>query len=188
MVADKPEQDTLSKLYAEWVSAAVKLSVAGISATAKMMEASTQAAYAAKQKTSVSPASATRQATSSATATTNAAKPQPTPAPVTLKPVAKAAPKPKVVVSNPVPIKATPVAASQTQPATSADDLKRISGIGPKLEQMLLAKGITSFSQVAKWTNADVDKLDAALGLSGRVTQDDWVGQAKQLISNRTGS
>ncbi|WEX78610.1 NADH:ubiquinone oxidoreductase [Sinorhizobium numidicum] len=62
-----------------------------------------------------------------------------------------------------------------------ADDLKRISGIGPKLEHVLNGKGIRRFADIAALSKADVARLDAELGLGGRIVRDDWVGQAKVL-------
>ena len=64
---------------------------------------------------------------------------------------------------------------------TTAGDLKQIAGIGPKLEKVLNGQGISSISQIAAWTDADVAKFDDALGLDGRIRRDDWVGQARKL-------
>lgn len=61
------------------------------------------------------------------------------------------------------------------------DDLKRISGIGPKLEQVLNGRGIFRFADMAALSKADVERLDSELGLGGRVVRDDWIGQAKSL-------
>lgn len=62
------------------------------------------------------------------------------------------------------------------------DDLKRISGIGPKLERVLNANGIFRFRQIADWQDADIDAIDEQLtGFRGRIRRDDWVGQAKKL-------
>lgn len=80
------------------------------------------------------------------------------------KPAGKQAPKP---------------AAAKSRPSAKGDDLKRIGGIGPKAEQMLKALGITRFSDIAGWTTADIARIDAELGLGGRIERDDWVGQAK---------
>ena len=62
------------------------------------------------------------------------------------------------------------------------DDLKRINGIGPKLEQMLNANGIFTFRQIAGWQEADIEAIDKLLPtFRGRVSRDDWVGQAQRL-------
>jgi NADH-quinone oxidoreductase subunit E len=67
--------------------------------------------------------------------------------------------------------------------AASADDLKQIKGVGPKLEATLHGLGVTAFSQIAAWTPADVAKFDDALKFSGRIERDDWIGQAKTLAA-----
>ena len=67
-------------------------------------------------------------------------------------------------------------------PTTEGDDLKRIKGVGPKLVTMLNEQGITTFAQIAAWTDADVERVDATLGrFSGRIVRDQWVEQAKLL-------
>jgi NADH-quinone oxidoreductase subunit E len=65
---------------------------------------------------------------------------------------------------------------------TTADDLKRISGVGPKLETVLKDRGIRSFADIASWSDADVARIDADLGFEGRIAKDDWVGQARALL------
>ncbi len=70
---------------------------------------------------------------------------------------------------------------SDTAKAAAGDDLKQIDGIGPKLETVLNARGISRLSQIAAWKDADVAAFDQALGLDGRIGRDDWVGQAGKL-------
>jgi NADH-quinone oxidoreductase subunit E len=65
---------------------------------------------------------------------------------------------------------------------TQADDLKRISGIGPKLEQVLNGMGVRRYADVALWSDKDVQRFDDALGFAGRIARDGWVEQAKALI------
>lgn len=67
--------------------------------------------------------------------------------------------------------------------AVKTDDLKRISGVGPKLEQLLNGLGIRSMAQIAGWADDEVQRIDAALGVDGRIARDDWVGQAKKLAA-----
>ncbi|MCA0921053.1 NADH:ubiquinone oxidoreductase [Pseudooceanicola nanhaiensis] len=70
-----------------------------------------------------------------------------------------------------------------------ADDLKRIKGVGPKLEAMLNEMGIYYFDQIAGWTKADVAWADEHLvGFRGRVSRDDWVTQAGALATGATGN
>lgn len=64
----------------------------------------------------------------------------------------------------------------------AADDLKRIKGIGPKLEQLCNSLGFWHFDQIAAWTDDEVAWVDANLeGFKGRVTRDAWVAQARTL-------
>lgn len=65
------------------------------------------------------------------------------------------------------------------------DDLKQISGIGPKLEQVLNGRGIFRFADIAALSRADMERLDSELGLAGRGVRDDWIGQAKALTGAR---
>ncbi|PQO24532.1 NADH-quinone oxidoreductase subunit NuoE [Rhodobacteraceae bacterium WD3A24] len=67
--------------------------------------------------------------------------------------------------------------------AGGADDLKKIRGIGPKLEQVLHELGVFHFDQIAAWTPAEIAWVDDNLGtFRGRVTRDDWITQARQLV------
>lgn len=62
------------------------------------------------------------------------------------------------------------------------DDLTRIKGLGPKLAAMLNNMGVTKFSEIAAWQEADINRIDAKLGkFQGRIQRDNWVEQAKLL-------
>ena len=68
-----------------------------------------------------------------------------------------------------------------------ADDLTRIKGLGPKLAATLAELGVTSFSQIADWSDTDIDRIDAQLGrFQGRIRRDDWVAQARLLEAGDT--
>ena len=67
-----------------------------------------------------------------------------------------------------------------------ADDLKRIKGVGPKLEALCNRLGIWHFSQIAGWSDDEVAWVDQHLeGFKGRVRRDDWVEQARALAGER---
>lgn len=69
----------------------------------------------------------------------------------------------------------------------AADDLGRIKGVGPKLQALLNTLGVTSFSQIAAWTDEDIDRIDAQLGrFEGRIRRDSWVEQAGFLAGGDT--
>ena len=67
------------------------------------------------------------------------------------------------------------------EPAIGADDLKKLSGVGPKLEQKLHDAGVTTFAQIAAWTPDDVAAMDEKLSFKGRIDRDGWIAQAKKL-------
>ncbi|MFT4184840.1 MAG: NADH-quinone oxidoreductase subunit E [Rhizobium sp.] len=66
------------------------------------------------------------------------------------------------------------------KPATP-DDLKLISGVGPKIESILHELGIFTFAQVASWKKAEREWVDGYLNFKGRIERDDWIKQAKAL-------
>ncbi|MEM8952408.1 MAG: hypothetical protein AAGC99_24125, partial [Pseudomonadota bacterium] len=64
-----------------------------------------------------------------------------------------------------------------------ADDLKKISGVGPKLEKTLNGLGIYHFSQIAAFTPDNVAWVDRHLRFKGRIEREKWIEQAKVLAS-----
>ncbi len=65
----------------------------------------------------------------------------------------------------------------------AADDLKKINGIGPQLEKMLNELGVYYFHQIASWTDQQTDYVDDKLRFKGRITRDNWRGQARSLTT-----
>jgi len=61
------------------------------------------------------------------------------------------------------------------------DDIKMISGVGPKIEGILHELGIFTYAQVAGWTQIERDWVDGYLNFKGRIDRDDWVKQADAL-------
>ena len=61
------------------------------------------------------------------------------------------------------------------------DDLKKIIGVGPKLEKVLNDLGFWHFDQIAGWAPAEVVWVDARIPFKGRIERDDWVAQAIKL-------
>lgn len=67
------------------------------------------------------------------------------------------------------------------------DDLTRIKGVGNKLHELLDSLGVRQFSQIAEWTDEDIDRIDAQLGrFEGRIRRDNWVAQAQLLAADDT--
>jgi NADH-quinone oxidoreductase subunit E len=63
------------------------------------------------------------------------------------------------------------------------DDLKLISGVGPRIEGTLNDLGIFTFAQVAAWQKPERDWVDSYLNFKGRIERDDWVRQAEALAT-----
>lgn len=67
------------------------------------------------------------------------------------------------------------------KPAEDADDLKKISGVGPVLEQKLNELGIYTFAQIANFSAEDIANVDERLNFKGRIERDGWIDQAKEF-------
>ncbi|OUS08366.1 50S ribosomal protein L21 [Rhodobacterales bacterium 52_120_T64] len=89
------------------------------------------------------------------------------------KPAAKAKAAPKAAAK----VEAAPVAAG-------SDDLKKLTGVGPALEKKLIAGGVTSFAQIAGWSDADAATFDEAISLKGKIEKEGWIEQAKTLAAD----
>jgi predicted flap endonuclease-1-like 5' DNA nuclease len=62
------------------------------------------------------------------------------------------------------------------------DDLTRIIGIGKVFQHALNRLGFYSFRQLANFSPSDIARVNVALKENkGRMEQDDWIGQAKEL-------
>ena len=68
-----------------------------------------------------------------------------------------------------------------TRPDGEPDDLKKLPGVGPATEKKLNALGIATYAQIAAFTAAEIETVDAALKLKGKIEQDDWPALAKEL-------
>jgi len=92
----------------------------------------------------------------------------------------KAAKKPAKPKAEEAPAEITPLF---DRPDGEPDDLTKISGVGPVIVEKLHALGITKFTQIAAFSDADAAKVDEVLNFKGRIERDDWIGQAKQLAA-----
>ncbi|MFK7870827.1 MAG: 50S ribosomal protein L21 [Roseobacter sp.] len=81
------------------------------------------------------------------------------------------------------PAKKVAKAADAPAPA-GADDLKQLSGVGPALEKKLLEAGVTTFAQIAAWTEEDIAAMDEKLSFKGRIEREGWVAQAADLAKS----
>ncbi|QHQ35212.1 50S ribosomal protein L21 [Algicella marina] len=96
---------------------------------------------------------------------------------------AKAAPKkeePKAKAEAEAPAGAQPQNLL-TEAKGKADDLKKISGVGPKLEGTLNEIGVYHFWQIAEWGPEEIAYMDDRLSFKGRIERDNWIAQAKEF-------
>ncbi|MBI1353785.1 MAG: hypothetical protein GC160_05515 [Acidobacteria bacterium] len=86
-------------------------------------------------------------------------------------------------VDPPAPAEAATEAPPAPSPAQAEpDDLKRIKGVGKALEHKLHELGVSSYRQIATWTDADIQRIEAGLqSIPGRIRRDRWVEQARKL-------
>jgi predicted flap endonuclease-1-like 5' DNA nuclease len=115
-----------------------------------------------------------------------ATDPAPPPAPIAPAPV-------EPVAAEPIAPAAAPEPAPEAQPAPTitptpevaalkADNLQLLKGVGPKMVALLGGLGVTSYQQIADWTDADVAAIDPQLGaFQGRIARDNIVDQASYL-------
>lgn len=90
---------------------------------------------------------------------------------------------------DPTPAPPAPPVVETAEGEVEADDLRRIKGLGPKMATLLHSLGVTTYAQIAGWSDADLDALDTKLGaFAGRPRRDSWVEQARLLSSGDTGA
>ena len=66
-------------------------------------------------------------------------------------------------------------------PRGEADDLTKISGIGPGLNEKLNQNGVFHFWQISDWGPDEIAYMDNQLSFKGRIERDNWIEQAKEL-------
>ena len=96
----------------------------------------------------------------------------------------KAAPKAKRAAA-PAPAAPAATAAPSAPAATVADDLKKLSGVGPVMEKKLNALGVTTFAAIAAWSADDVARVEDGLKAKGKVAREGWMEQAKALAAGK---
>jgi len=114
----------------------------------------------------------------SAPRVTEAAAPVAKPAAVKKAPAAKAPAAETVAGTRPANL-------LDAARADGADDLKKISGVGPKLEGLLNASGVFHYDQIAAWNADEIAYMDDKLSFKGRIERDDWIGQARALAAGK---
>ncbi len=76
----------------------------------------------------------------------------------------------------------------QTEPPEEQDDLQEIIGVGKVFERALNELGVYTFKQIGAFDAADIARVNAELNeCRGRMEQDDWIGQARELHFKKYG-
>lgn len=96
--------------------------------------------------------------------------------------VKKAAAPKKVAAKTAEPKKAK-AEPKKAKAKSSADDLSKLSGVGPVIVGKLEALGITTFQQIADFTAQDIARIDEELNFKGRIERDEWVKQANEFLA-----
>lgn len=73
-------------------------------------------------------------------------------------------------------------AARESDSPSEKDDLTRLKGIGPVIQDRLNEHGIYSFRQIAAWSDADIERIGEAISFPGRIQREDWQGQAREIV------
>ena len=69
------------------------------------------------------------------------------------------------------------------------DDLKRISGIGPTVERQLAELGVTTYRQIAHFTDEDIERVGQHIDFfADRIRREGWVVQAAALHRDTYGT
>ncbi|MEL7113626.1 MAG: hypothetical protein AAGK93_11950, partial [Pseudomonadota bacterium] len=115
----------------------------------------------------------------------SAADPDPDPASETEEaPVAAPEVKPDIHPSEAMLAELEGVQPEQIdKPSEGGDDLTVITGIGPRIAEVLNGLGIWHYTQIAGWLPEHETWIENHLSFKGRVSRENWVGQAKQLVS-----
>ena len=102
----------------------------------------------------------------------------------------KKAPAKKAPASKPKAAETDVIAEKEPEVLNAArggkpDDLKKLKGVGPKLEGTLNELGFFHFDQVAAWGPEEIAWVDSRLKFKGRIERDGWIEQAKTLASGQ---
>jgi small subunit ribosomal protein S2 len=104
--------------------------------------------------------------------------------------VAEATPTPEAAAPEAVVVDVEALASEgETQtferleaPRGAPDELTKITGLGPTLEQKLNDSGVFHFWQIAAMGEADMEALEEAMGAKGRINREAWAEQARAFL------
>lgn len=108
-------------------------------------------------------------------------------------PAAEAPKAAKPKAEKAAPAAAPAAAAEGSRPANlltearggKPDDLKKISGVGPKLEGLLHENGVFHFDQIMAWGPEEIAYMDDKLSFKGRIERDNWIEQATAFAAEQ---
>ena len=80
-----------------------------------------------------------------------------------------------------VPAEAPRPKSAVQQNESKTDDLTKLKGVGPKAAEALADAGVTSYAQIAGWSDEDVAWADENIKPKNKASRDDWRAQAKAL-------
>jgi predicted flap endonuclease-1-like 5' DNA nuclease len=129
------------------------------------------------------PAPAALMSSPAAAASAAPAKPAAAKKPAATKTAAAPKPAAKKVAPKKAAAPAAKKAAAPQAASSKADNLRRLIGIGPVNERLLKGQGVTTYAQIAAWTDADVKRIEEVLNFDGRIAREKWIEQAKLLAS-----
>ena len=100
------------------------------------------------------------------------------------EPQAEPTSAPEATMASGPPVAPEPaIAPEPTLGPGDVDELTLIRGIGPRVADALVERGVTTFRQLAEWTEKDMHHFDVEMKLLGRSKRYDFLGQAKALAS-----
>jgi len=175
----------IAMLIAGWLLKGIfctaEIPASGVTTSTAVAAASATAVVAAEKEKPAAKKTAAKSVPAAKTKTAAAKKPAVKKAtaskakPAAKKTVAAQKPEAKKSAAKKAPTK------FYKKPPAKIDDLKLISGVGPKLEATLNQIGIYQYDQVAAWKKTEIKKVDDQLKFKGRIERDDWMAQAKIL-------
>lgn len=66
------------------------------------------------------------------------------------------------------------------------DDLTKIEGVGPFVEEKLNNLSIYTYDQISRFNTSDIKAITHLIDyFPGRIERDDWVGKAKKLLNKK---
>jgi predicted flap endonuclease-1-like 5' DNA nuclease len=104
------------------------------------------------------------------------------PPPPPLPPAVPLPAMPPTALASPAPARPKGIAKAR---GDKADNLQRISGVGPVNEKVLHSLGIFHFDQIAAWTADEVQWVDDHLKFNGRIAREEWIRQARLLSEGK---